>query len=135
MSKKTEGEITDEILLEASNQGARLFRQNVGLGWVGKILKRSKTQITIENPRPLHAGLCVGSGDIVGITPVVITQDMVGETVGVFTSVEVKTEKGKARKAQLNWFDMIKKLGGIAMIAKSQKDFMDKMERFEEEKK
>lgn len=119
----TERPLIDEILLSASRLGSRLFRQNVGLGWVGKIIRRDRTKILLENPRPLHAGLCKGSSDVVGLTPVVITPDMVGKTVGVFTAIEVKYGRTPTDDDQKKFIAMVKKLGGIAAIVRSLDDY------------
>ena len=121
--QETSTEITDGVLLAASRSGARLFRQNTGMGWVGKIVNRTKAAITLKNPRPLHAGLCEGSSDIIGITPTVITQAMVGQTVGVFTAVEVKAGQDRLSKPQERFLHMIAVLGGLALTARSSKDY------------
>lgn len=120
-------------MLEAKNQklihlalsaaGCRLFRQNVGLGWVGKIIRKTASEITLGSPRPLHAGLCKGSGDLIGWTPVVITPEMVGRTVAVFTSIECKeTGGGRTSEEQKKFADAVVGAGGIAGIAASEED-------------
>lgn len=118
----SETPLIDGILLAASARGWRLFRQNTGMGWVGKIAGRKGANITLENARPLHAGLCVGSSDIIGIAPVVITPDMVGQTVGVFVAIEVKTVGVQVSKDQAKFTAMIKRLGGKAIIARDVSD-------------
>ncbi|WP_299078746.1 VRR-NUC domain-containing protein [uncultured Paraglaciecola sp.] len=117
--KPTANEITDSILLASTKRGARLFRQNTGMGWVGKILGKTKTAITLGNPRPLHAGLCKGSSDIIGITPIVVTQEMVGKTVGLFTAREVKAGNDQLTTEQRKFLEMVNKLGGIGMVDRS----------------
>ena len=118
----SETPLIDGILLAASARGWRLFRQNTGMGWVGKIAGRKGANITLENARPLHAGLCVGSSDIIGIAPVVITPDMVGQTVGVFVAIEVKTVGVPVSTDQAKFTAMIKRLGGKAIIARDVSD-------------
>lgn len=63
-----------------------------------------------------------GGSDIIGCVPVVITPDMVGRTVAVFTAMEVKTKTGRATQPQLNFIAAIKKAGGIAGIVRSPDD-------------
>jgi ribosomal protein S19 len=121
--QKASTQLTDDILEDASNNGARLFRQNVGLGWVGKVIKRTSNSMVIQHPRPLHAGLCVGSSDIIGITPVVITEDMVGQTIGVFTAPEIKAGLDQPSEQQLKFIAMVKKLGGFAGICRNMDDY------------
>ncbi len=120
-----EGEITDEILLAASNLGNRLFRQNVGRAWVGKLVSHKDGITILKNSRPFHAGLCKGSGDTIGFTPVTVTQDMVGTTLAVFTSVEVKAGRTPISKHQKLWHNMVNTMGGISVIARSVADYLD----------
>lgn len=63
-------------------------------------------------------GLLVGSADYVGWTPVVITEDMVGQTVAVFTSWEIKTETDELEDEQVTWYKAVKRDGGIARVIK-----------------
>ncbi len=88
----------------------RLFRNNTG---------------TLPDPRtgrPIQFGLAKGSADLIGIKQITITPDMVGQTIGVFTSIEVKTPTGRVTPQQRNWLAMVRKLGGIAGIARSIRD-------------
>ena len=114
-------ELINPILLRASEMGARLFRQNTGMAWVGNVI-RNGHQVVVTEARPFHAGLCVGSSDIIGITPVLITQDMVGKTVGIFTAYEAKTGKLTASKDQEKFIAMVRRLGGIAKVVRSPDD-------------
>lgn len=63
-----------------------------------------------------------GSGDILAITPVVVTPEMVGKTVGVFTSVECKTDDGTQRKNQKLFQKMVEKNGGLYVLARDPAD-------------
>jgi hypothetical protein len=59
------------------------------------------------------------SSDLIGITSIVITPDMVGRTIGVFTAIEVKdinwkpSEKDQRYIAQRNFINIVKSKGGI----------------------
>ena len=117
-----EKNITKLILIKASKLGARLFRNNTGTGWVGKIKRTKGGGIYIEEPRPLIAGLCVGSSDLIGWTEKIITKDMVGEKIAIFTALEIKTPRGKPSKEQLNFIRIVNDSGGIAGIAKNIED-------------
>lgn len=118
----TEGNITKKILMAIPKfVNTRLFRNNTGTGWVGK--SRKKGTITyIEDARPLTAGLCKGSSDLIGWTTRVITEDMVGKNIAIFTAIEVKTKYGKPTAEQLNFIKQVKLSGGIAGVARDEND-------------
>jgi hypothetical protein len=118
----SERDITNPLLKAASKQGARLFRQNVGLGWVGRIVRKTAETVTLANPRPLHAGLCKGSSDIIGWTPVVVTADMVGRRVAVFTALEVKTPGVPTTDEQAAFVRAVREAGGYAAVVKNVED-------------
>lgn len=90
------------------------------MGWTGKAVKVDENRMMIENARPLHAGLIKGSSDLIGWTTKVITPDMLGKKVAIFTAIEVKKPGGRATKEQQNFVDQVKISGGIAGIAKDE---------------
>ena len=100
----------------------RLFRNNVGKGWVGKLIKSTRESITLVSYRPLESGLCVGSSDLIGWTTIEITPDMVGSKVAVFTAFELKTKRVVTTREQANFIEQINKSGGIAGIVKVTTD-------------
>lgn len=112
----------------ASKLGARLFRQNTGMGWVGKVEKGypgkvarlSAGDVVIRNARPFHAGV-KGMSDLGGWVPVEITADMVGSTIAVYVQVEVKADT-KPTTEQLDFIDAVNRAGGRAGIARSDDD-------------
>lgn len=121
----------NRILLACSRGSARLFRNVVGLGWVGKSWRCPKdgTTVTLQEgdvvvrkARPLHAGLLKGSGDLIGYVSVVITPSMVGQTVAVFASLEDKGEGDRSREDQVNWRNQVRLAGGIAAEVRSVED-------------
>ena len=79
----------------------------------------------IKDPRPLHAGLCVGSSDLIGWSIVKVTPEMVGQNIAVFTAIEIKAEKGRASKEQLNFLQVVQQSGGVAGIAKTEQDALN----------
>ena len=125
----SEGQLLKEIMLAVSKAGARVFRQNVGIGWVGRLTEKRQTSeglvVTLNNARPLHAGLVVGSSDLIGWTPTVVTPEMVGRTVALFTAVEVKAGKNKLTKEQRQFLEHVRSAGGIAVEARSVADVLD----------
>lgn len=131
-----ERSIQENIRHELSRGPVRLFRNNVGMGWAGGASNRRVTRVTADNldhirwelrpgdvivpaARPLHAGLQEGSADLIGWRSMIIIPPMVGQTVAVFASVEVKSLRGTAQQAQINWAEQVKTAGGIAGVARS----------------
>lgn len=106
----SEAAIQQQVRLALSRAGAVAFRNNVG-------------QYTDpKTGRPIRYGLSVGSSDLIGWTPVVVTPEMVGHQVAVFTAVEVKTPTGRPTEHQLNFIAQVLRAGGYAGIARSPGD-------------
>ena len=90
-----------------TNPDARIFRNQVG---------------SLPDPRTgrlVTFGLARGSADLIGWRTVTITQAMVGSRIAVFTSIEVKTERGRVRPEQHAWLSTVQGAGGIAGVARS----------------
>lgn len=127
-----------EIQLAAGTLGVRLFRNNVGVGWVGKSFRPvstqtvtiSKNDVVIYWARPLHAGLCKGSSDTIGYLPVTITQEMVGKTVAVFVACETKSKRGKSTEEQERFVKSVSDCGGIGIIAKTVQQVVSAIREF-----
>lgn len=115
-----EADLMRRLQIYASRLGARLFRQNTGMAWVGKVIRNRDGSITIRDPRPFHAGI-TGMSDLGGWVPVEITADMVGSTVAVYTQVEVK-ENARPTKEQVAWIKAVNAAGGRAGIARNDDD-------------
>lgn len=118
------------ILLACSRGSVRLFRNNVGQGWVGKLEKPSRPvqvmvypgDVVLRKARPLHAGLAEGSGDLIGWRTVEVTPDMVGQQVALFVSIEAKEGTGRLSPAQRGWMTAVQGAGGIAAEVRSVED-------------
>ena len=120
-----EARVQDAIRLCASKNGAILWRNTVGA-------------LKDENGRLIRYGLCndtkklnenIKSSDLIGITPVMITDEMVGSLVGVFTAVEVKKsdwkflQSDKRACAQLKFGQIVIAKGGIFTFANSEEQY------------
>ena len=68
--------------------------------------------VVIRQGRPLHAGLCVGSSDLVGWRT---TEDGVAQ----FVALEIKSAKGRPSAEQERFLDVARKAGACAGIARS----------------
>jgi hypothetical protein len=111
-----EKKIINERLLNLS-KNERLFRINAGMGWTGKIVKKTKSFIILKDPRPLYAAPA-GWPDLCGWTEIEITPDMVGKKISVFTAEEIKAGKQKIKKDsdQDKFRNVIQKMGGIFRV-------------------
>lgn len=117
-----EQKASEAVRLRAAQYGIKLMRNNVGV-------------LVDKTGRPVRFGLAneskemnqkMKSGDYIGSTPLLITKEMVGKTIGVFTSIEVKAEgfvdkpffrPGTREHAQKTFIDFVRKQGGIAGFA------------------
>lgn len=111
-------------LLEAiykQNPGAVLFRNDCGSAWVGGTSKRlSDGRLVLTGAQKISYGLMKGSADLIGWTPTVVTREMIGQTIAVFTSIEAKTENDSLRYDQVNWARQVRDDGGIAQIVRER---------------
>lgn len=71
----------------------------------------------------MQSGLVVGASDLIGWTSLEITGDMVGKTLAIFTGVEAKSKRGKAKEHQVIFKDLVNKNGGIAVVARSVEEY------------
>lgn len=110
--------------------GATVFRNNVAQAVVGRIVwireactvRLQPGDAVVRNARVLHAGLMKGSGDLIGWTEVVVTPEMVGRTVAIFTSVEAKSGSGRSTPDQVKWRENVRRAGGFAGEARNDVD-------------
>lgn len=129
-SEMSEVDLMRRLQKLASSLGARLFRQNTGMAWVGDVergpgvFRLGQGDLVIRNARPFHAGV-QGMSDLGGWVPVKITEDMVGATIPVYAQVEVKTGRGRPTKEQVAWIEAVRSAGGRAGIARSEDDLRD----------
>lgn len=119
---ESEAAVQVRIRLEASKIGCRLWRNNVGAydernppspGSRWGLANDSKQMNTL-----------IKSSDLIGIRPLLITQDHVGNIIGQFLAREVKKSAwsysgDKREEAQLNFLNLVNSLGGDAMFANS----------------
>lgn len=98
------------------------FRVNVGQAWQGEAKRLPNGDMLLKNPRPFSTGLPPGFSDTFGLTPVVITEDMVGQTIGVFHAIEFKAPGGRVSPKQQAFIEAVQRNGGRAGVAKSADD-------------
>jgi len=121
--------LTKKIQLAlGKNPNFRIFRNNVGKCWIGASKKFTQPQtvnvkagdVLVRQARYFDAGLCVGSSDLIGMKSVTITPDMVGKTMAIFTAIEVKTPTDKTSPEQVNFLNMVQKMGGLGIICRDE---------------
>ena len=131
MANSQETNLVRKIMLElGKNPKIRIFRNNVGKCWIGASKRFTHSQtvnvksgdVLIQNARFFDAGLCVGSSDLIGLKAVKITPEMVGTELAVFVAIEVKLPNGKVQDNQINFLEMVKKLGGNGIICRDEKN-------------
>lgn len=116
-------------MLEASRLGARLFRRNIGMGWIGKAymakggerVTLNKGDVVISNARPFHNGE-VGQSDLWGWRTVTITPDMVGRRIAQHIEIEDKGDGDKESAEQAAWGMTIERHGGVYGVAREPAD-------------
>ena len=108
----SEQTIQQHIRLACSIGTCRLFRNNTGT-------------LRDINGRPVTFGLCKGSADLIGWRSVTITPAMVGQTLAIFTSIEVKSSRGRVNPEQQQLLQAVAAAGGIAGVARSVGEAMD----------
>jgi ribosomal protein S19 len=125
-----EAEVLKHVMLKLSKLGSTMFRQNVGQAWAGSSVKVKGRTVVIEGAMPVTMGLFKGSSDLIGWTPVTITEDMVGKKVAIFTAVECKrSEGGRLSPDQKRFIDRVNGAGGIAGVASSDEEAANILER------
>lgn len=104
----------------------RLWRNNVGEGWVGELVSRTPQgnglRIVLEHARAITFGLAPGTADLIGGVSRIVTPEMVGQRVFVFAAPEVKTLRGAKREEQKNFVAVVKSLGGLSDFVRSVED-------------
>lgn len=111
MSKNPETNIQNDILIGVGGRADCL-------SW------RNQTGVfrAMDDPnRIVNVGI-KGSSDILTVAAIIITQEMVGKTVGVAVGIEVKTKTGAQSDRQKKWQAAFEKRGGIYLISRSKEE-------------
>ena len=122
----SEHDTQQRILLAHGSGDTRLWRNNVGTGWAGAATRVTAGNLSalahtlrpgdvvVRNARPLHAGLCVGSSDLIGYRQV--------GGLAQFVALEVKSATGRPTPEQTRFLDHISSAGGCAAVVRSIDD-------------
>lgn len=117
---KDESTVSQEIQIQARHYDCTLMRNNAGacIDNTGRLVRYGLGNLSKKQTEVF------ASSDLIGITKITVTPEMVGRTLGIFTAVEVKKEAWKPEKkldkretAQFNFINWVKAQGGIAFFA------------------
>lgn len=94
----------------------RLFRNNSGVGYFGKVVGQTSDTVTLLCPRRIVFGVGDGGSDLIGMRRMLVTPAMVGTHVALFSAIEVK-DKGKPTHEQTKFIEFVNFFGGLAGVA------------------
>lgn len=118
-----------QILIACSKAGARMFRMQVGLAWIGSKIKKIERPgryvldlpagaVVVYDARPLKSGT-VGMSDTGGWVTIKITEDMVGTKIAQSAWIEVKQGAGRLSKEQAAFIQAARLAGCRAGVART----------------
>ena len=106
--------------------GAKLWRNSVGVGVVGR-MKREGGTVTVYGASTVRFGLCVGSPDLVGYLPVVVTPAMVGTKIALFVGAEAKDTDGCLSPEQGKFIAVAREDGAVCFAFHSVAEALDNL--------
>lgn len=128
---KSESEVQQEIMMAAPYHSCILMRNNSG-AFEDKDGRLVRYGLGHHSPKQDYL-----SSDLIGITTIVITPEMVGKKIGVLTAIEVKKENWRKNKTldsrerkQFNFINWVRSVGGIAGFCTSVEDFKNIMKNY-----
>lgn len=83
--------------------------------WRNAIAKTSTWDPATGREKWVHAGLPVGSADLIGV----LTIELAGLKIGRFFALEVKRPGERARPEQIAWCALVRRMGGFACTVDS----------------
>ncbi len=115
---RTETDAQNEVRLKASQSGARVWRNNTGVAFTKE---GTPVRFGLSNDSK-QVNSRVKSSDLIGLTPVVITRDLVGCVMGQFVAREMKCPgwvyAGTPKEtAQKRFIDIVRSMGGDASFS------------------
>lgn len=114
----SESALLRTLLIAASEFGARLFRNQVGVYRIAQPDCKSCHRFG----RTITSGLGVGSPDLVGWRTITIAPEDVGRQLAVFVGVEAKTDTGRVGEHQRRYLAGLEHAGAVAGVVRSVAD-------------
>ena len=117
----SERDIQKEIMLELGRfPGIRIARNDQGNGVVGKIRDLGGGNFHVHGHRLPFGLFQPGGSDLIGWQTITIPACTLGPvTIAQFLAIEVKSKTGRLRPEQENFIQVVRALGGKAIIARS----------------
>lgn len=117
---KDEHTIQNEIRLAVSSRlpNVRLFRANVGDGWVGVVAGKNAKEMLLTNYRRFSTGLPKGTPDLIGFREN-------ADGVAQFAFIEVKRPGGRVRPEQKHMIEFLLNHGAVGGIAHSAEEAVE----------
>ena len=111
----SEAAVQTHTRLEMARMGALVWRNNSGacMDQTGRMIRYGLGNDSAQLNRAIK------SSDLIGVVPVKITPDMVGQTLGVFAAVECKkpgwhlTPGDQRGQAQDKFIQLVRSVGGV----------------------
>lgn len=111
--------VQNQIRTDCGQGPTRLFRQESSFFYTGKPAKLKDGTNVLLHPRLVRVGFD-GQPDLGGWTTVVVTPEMVGQTIAIAVQIEVKRpKKNKRSEEQVQFIDFAKGVGVRAGFARS----------------
>ena len=104
----TETELGAQVRAALHEQGVHMWRNNTG-------------RLQDITGRWVTFGLGIGSPDLVGVHPLIVTPEMVGTKLGVFRAIELKTTRSLTPDQQA-WRTLLRSLGALYSVLKPGDD-------------
>jgi hypothetical protein len=114
-----ETDLQRQIQLALTSEYGRCWRNNNGEAWLGRTFAVRDGRLVSGAAQRVRYGLGPGSSDLIGPQSVLITPEMFGQRLAVFTAAEVKLPGARVAPEQRRFVEIIRQLGGIADVVHS----------------
>lgn len=110
------------LLAIGARRDTRLFRNTVGEGWQGEVVKREGTTVLLRRARYVTFGLAPGSHDLIGWHARLIRPEDAGHMIAQFLSLECKFGNGRPQENQKAWAQAVTRFGGLTGVVRDPAD-------------